>query len=84
MPIHIPEISTDSPLNGDVTIKRGDNLDNPRGGSHFPFKFQIDEVFAVLAQKIKWFSDEVTSNSDIIVQGVLKVFFEISNVIWLR
>ena len=55
-----------------MTIKRGNKVDNPRGGAHFPFKFQIDEGFAVLAQKIKRFSDEVALNSGIVVEGIFR------------
>ena len=75
MPIRIPEIPTTSPLMGEVTIKRGERISNPRGGSHFPFRFQINEGFAVLSEKIKRFADEVASNSGMVVQGPLKVYF---------
>ena len=74
-PIRIPEIPVDTPLMGETTIKRGDKLDNPRGGSRFPFRFQLDEGFAVLESKIKRFADEVASNSGIVLQGPFKVYF---------
>ena len=76
MPIRIPEIPTTSPLLGEVTIKRGERMYNPRGGSHFPFRFQIDEGFTVLLEKIKRFADEVASNSGMVIQGPFKVYFQ--------
>ena len=47
----------DSNLIGDLTIKKGDKLDNPRGGLKHPFQFKLAEGYAVLLAKVKRFAN---------------------------
>ena len=57
MPIRAGDLPLESNLHGDVTIKTGDILSNPRKGHKVSFQFKISEGFEVFYAKVKRLAD---------------------------
>ena len=61
MPTRVGDLPLDTNLNGDLTVKRGDKLDNPRGGVKQSFQFKVSEGFEVLSAKVKRLADQTAT-----------------------
>ena len=51
------DLPTDVNLQGELTIRKGDILENPRGGSRHTFQFTISEGYVVVKAKVSNFTN---------------------------
>ena len=58
------ELPADSNLHGELTIRKGSMLDNPRGGKRHTLEFKLDEGYDVLKAKIMRLITGNTGNTD--------------------
>lgn len=75
MPTRVGDLPLDTNLNGDLTVKRGDKLDNPRGGVKQSFQFKVSEGFEVLSAKVKRLADQTAAQIGSSLSEDTKLFF---------
>lgn len=61
---NLGDVPTDINLHGDLTLRKGDILDNPRGGKRHLFQFKVSEGYEVLRAKVVRLAN-VTAESEI-------------------
>lgn len=68
---NLGDVPTDVNLHGDLTLRKGDILDNPRGGKRHSFQFKVTEGYDVLKAKVARLVADATRTA-----GASEIYFK--------